>query len=418
VQAARARLNEFSAPFQRQEFQSLDGTPLVGALAIQQDKAKPGVVLVHGFTETKNQKYLMELGTLLYHNGWHVLAMDLRGHGESRTLSPALITFGWKEADDILAGTTFLRDRSQASSVAVLGFSMGARSAVKAMIKDGGQRLQAGMAFSAPIGEPSPVLPPNPAVPLTPVQRFFLSYLGAASFFDYYERSASAYGVSREFLVEETRADTTIAQVKAPLLMVYAFDDSLGLAQLRQGRHDGGSYSLRYRDAVQDHPHVGTLLVDRGGHAGLLYLSDPHWFGTLVLTYLQYWQARQTADVTVQVPPVGLVLEGKLGTESATYTALVRNHGKEALTNVTLSTTLLAEAKVLDCWVGGEALTPCQVAGSQVTWTIPRLSGGKHTAGPFVMTISTVTLPSGKVEAKAWVDTPGTIVQEVTLEKK
>jgi predicted alpha/beta-fold hydrolase len=135
VQEARARLKEFSAPFQRQEFPSLDGTPLVGALAIQQDKAKPGVVLVHGFTETKNQKYLMELGTLLYHNGWHVLAMDLRGHGESRTLSPALITFGWKEAEDILAGATFLRDRSQAPSVAVVGFSMGARSAVKAMIK-------------------------------------------------------------------------------------------------------------------------------------------------------------------------------------------------------------------------------------------------------------------------------------------
>jgi alpha-beta hydrolase superfamily lysophospholipase len=159
----------------------------------QDGKARPGVVLAHGFTETKNQKYIVELSTLLYQNGWHVLAIDLRGHGESRSLSPALITSGWKEADDILAGAKLLREESKPTSVAVLGFSIGGRSAVKAMVKDQGQLLQVGMGLGAPIGEPAPVLPPDPQVPPTPIDRYFLGFLGAASFYEYNERAAKSY---------------------------------------------------------------------------------------------------------------------------------------------------------------------------------------------------------------------------------
>ena len=283
------RHKEYKAPFQLRQYQSLDGTPLAAAMGIHRDgKPHPGVVLAHGFIETKNQKYIVELSALLYQNGWHVLAIDFRGHGDSRKLSQAPITFGWKEADDILAGAKFLRDEAKPTSIATLGFSMGGRSVVKAMIKDGGQLLQAWIALSGPIAEPDPVLPPDPKVVLSPVERFFLGYLGAPSFYDYWEKAANHYGVTRQVLESEQRADTAIAQVKAPLLMVYALDDFLWLAQLKRGRHEGERYSLRYRDAVKDHPYVATLLVDRGNHAGLLYLSDPHWFGTIVMTYLQY----------------------------------------------------------------------------------------------------------------------------------
>ena|SRR5437867_1435518 len=148
VGLARARLKEYEAPFQLRQYQSLDGTPLASAIAIHRDgKPRPGVVLAHGFTETKNQKYIVELSALLHRNGWQVLAIDYRGHGESRKLSSTPITFGWKEADDILAGARFLRDEAKPTSIAALGFSMGGRSVVKAMVKDGGQLLQAGMAL-------------------------------------------------------------------------------------------------------------------------------------------------------------------------------------------------------------------------------------------------------------------------------
>jgi len=413
------RRKEYKAPFQLRQYQSLDGTPLAAATGIHRDgKPHPGVVLAHGFVETKNQKYIVELSALLYQNGWHVLAIDFRGHGDSRRLSQAPITFGWKETDDILAGAKFLRDEAKPTSIATLGFSMGGRSVVKAMIKDGGQLLQAGIALSGPIAESDPVLPPDPKVVLSPVERFFLGYLGAPSFYDYWEKAANHYGVTRQALESEQRADTAIAQVKAPLLMVYALDDFLWLAQLKRGRHEGERYSLRYRDAVKDHPYVATLLVDRGNHAGLLYLSDPHWFGTMVMTYLKYWQARQTDYVTTQVPTVDLLLDGQLGAESATYTVLVRNHGKDPVSNLKLYASLPADARVVGCWVGVDGLSPCSIDGSRITWTIPRIAGGKTTAGPFVSVLGTAVLKSGNFDVTSWIDAPGVIPQEVTLEKK
>ena len=78
-------------------------------------------------------------------------------------------------------------------------------------------------------------MPPDAA------ERGFLDFLKAPSMYDYYERSATSYGVTREFLEGEIRADTTIAAIKSPLLLVYAFDDAGWLRQLRLGRHEGGT---------------------------------------------------------------------------------------------------------------------------------------------------------------------------------
>lgn len=413
---ARARTKTYPPEFQRRELRSADGTPLVAVVALHGDgAARPGVVLAHGFTESKNQKYLVELATLLHRNGWHVLALDYRGHGESRARSGAPITFGWKEADDVLAAARLLRDESRAASVAVLGFSLGGRVAVKAMVKDGGALLQAGMAFGAPIGEPAPLAPPEPNAPLSPIDRVFLGYLGAGSFYEYYGRAAAHYGVTREFLLGEARADTTIAAVRAPLLMVYALDDVLWRAQLRRGHHEGGTFSLRYRDAVRDHPHVATLLVDRGEHAGALYLSDPQWFGSLVLAWLGAWQGH---DAPMRLPAVDLLLEGKMGADTATYSVVVRNSGTARVGDLGVHASLPAGAALVDCWAGVEGTNPCRRDGDRVTWTIPRLSGGKSTAGPFVAVLGTAGLAPGKVDVRAWVDAPDAIVQEVTLEKK
>jgi hypothetical protein len=106
-----------------------------------------------------------------------------------------------------------------------------------------------------------------------------------------------------------TVADTDIEQIKAPLLLLYAMDDLFWIGRLREGQHDGGSMSLAYRDRVATHLNVRTLLVDRGNHAGMLYLSDPHWFGLAVLNYLKYWQARDMAQVTTAVPQLDILAE-------------------------------------------------------------------------------------------------------------
>jgi hypothetical protein len=83
---------------------------------------------------------------------------------------------------------------------------------------------------------------------------------------------------------------------------------------VRAGRVDGGRYSLAFRETVKDHPHVRTLVLDRGNHAGMVYLSDPHWFGLAALSHLKHWQARDVEHVTAAVPPLDVLAEGSVPT--------------------------------------------------------------------------------------------------------
>jgi hypothetical protein len=332
-------------------------------------------------------------------------------------MSSALVTGGWKEADDVLGAVRYLRQTRRATSVAVIGFSMAGRSLVKAMARDGGADIAAGIAVTAPLAAGAPLTPPPPGAVPTPRQRFFLDFLGAPSFYEYYERAARSYGVDLRTLEARAVADVDIAAVKAPLLMLYALDDVFSTGQVRQGRHDGGSLSLAYRDTVRDHSHVRTILVDRGNHAGMLYLSDPHWFGLTVLSYLKHWLARDAEHVTAAVPPLDVLAEGTLSGRAATYRLVVRNHGPVAVGPLDVHLDLPAGARLDHCWLGAEGLGRCASDGSRLTWTLPRLSGGKTTAGPFGATVDLSALKPGPLQATAWIDRLDIVRQEVFLQK-
>ena len=386
VRAAHQRTKPTPAAFRAVRFTATDGTPLAGILGLglyADTTPRPGVVLVPGFTQTSNHKYIIELADLFQRNGWNVLAIDLRGHGISRTLSSAMITGGWKEAGDIIGAVRFLRATSGTISVAVIGFSDGGRALVKAMAGEGAQDIAAGIAVTAPLGPTTPVTPPSPGTTPSPLGQFFLNFLGTSSEYEYYDRAARSYGVDLRTMEARTVADTDIAQVKAPLLLLYATDDMLWLGHVREGQHDGGSLSLVYRDRVASHLNVRTVLADRGNHAGMLYLSDPYWFGLAALNYLKYWQARDVPHVTTAVPPLDILAEGTLAGQVATYRLLVRNHGSIAVGPMDLSVDLPAGARLDQCWVGTVGIGRCAVDGTRLTWTLPTLAGGNTTAGPF-----------------------------------
>jgi hypothetical protein len=81
--------------------------------------------------------------------------------------------------------------------------------------------------------------------------------------------------------------------------------------------------------------------------------------------------------------------------------------------------------------VGAEGLSACADGphGSRrLTWIIPRLAGGKTTAGPFVAVVDVSAAKRGALEARAWITTAegqesGTeknaaaFVQHVTLDR-
>jgi predicted alpha/beta-fold hydrolase len=419
VRAAHLRDTEYSPTFAAMRFFSLDGTPLAGRWAIiYDDKVRPGVVLVPGTPQGKDKKFMVEVAHLFWRNGWHVLAIDQRGDGESRRLSPALMTDGLKEWEDVLAAVRALRSVSKASSIAVVGFSSGGVALVKAMGRDTAGEIAAGIAVTAPIAPRPAITAPPPDWKPNPLQKWFLDRMGAASFYEYYQRAARMYGVDVPALHAEMRADRDVLQVKAPLLMLHTLDDGLMNAHVKAGRHDGGPYSLAFRDTVKDHTSVRTLVLDRGGHAGILYLSDPHWLGLTTRGYLKHWQARDVDHVTRAVPPLDVLAEGMLGEQTVTYRFVVRNHGTKAVGPLDVSLDMPEGGRLAVCWIGVEGLGRCTRDRNRLTWTIPRLSGGKTTAGPFVATVDVSSLKPGTFAATVALDQKDIVAQEVTLEKK
>lgn len=404
VRAAHLLTKDYATAFQKASFNSADGTPLAGMVARHyDDRPRPGVVLVPGVTQTKNLKFMVEVADLFARNGWHVLTIDTRGQGDSRSLSPALNSLGWKETQDVLGAVRYLREAVHATSVAVLGFSQGGRSLVKAMAEDQGQVIAAGIAIAAPLGPYAPITPPDPGRTPSRFEKFLVEFLGARSLHEYYDRSARTYGVDLPAMQKLSTADTSVVRVKKPLLMLYALDDFLLRLAIRGGRHDGGPYSLAYRDSVRDHPYVRTMLVDQGDHAGMLYLSDPHWFGLLTLNYLKHWQANTVEYVTAAAPPLDVLADGQLDGRTATYRLAVRNHGPSAVGIMDVHLRMPSDGRLNSCWVGFEGLGRCTTDGSRVSWTVPRLAGNKSTAGPFVAAIDVSGVKPGAFEARAWI---------------
>ncbi|MCY4639272.1 MAG: alpha/beta fold hydrolase [Chloroflexi bacterium] len=95
------------------------------------DRAPPAVVFVHGLNSVRSAHGAVELAARLVDLGYAVLLFDLRGHGSS---GDAPVSGGYFERWDVLGAYDYLVDeRGHApGDVGVIGFSMGAASAILA----------------------------------------------------------------------------------------------------------------------------------------------------------------------------------------------------------------------------------------------------------------------------------------------
>lgn len=99
--------------------------------------ARPyGLVLVHGIHA--NRQYLLPQARFLAEAGYHLLLIDLRGHGKS---DGEVMTYGYMEAEDVKAAVTYLMDQPGVEHAAALGHSLGAAAVVRAAAED--ERIEA-----------------------------------------------------------------------------------------------------------------------------------------------------------------------------------------------------------------------------------------------------------------------------------
>lgn len=90
-----------------------------------------GIVLVHGVHA--NRAYLIPQAIILAEAGYHLLLIDLRGHGLS---AGANLTYGYQEALDVQAAVNYLLALPGVEQVGVLGHSLGAAATVREAASD------------------------------------------------------------------------------------------------------------------------------------------------------------------------------------------------------------------------------------------------------------------------------------------
>jgi pimeloyl-ACP methyl ester carboxylesterase len=125
-------------PFEEVSLTTDDGVRLA-AWFVPGDRTS-SVVLLHGAGSTRSA--VVRHAAVLHRNGFGVLLVDARGHGDS---DGRAMDFGWNGDEDVTAGVEFLADRGD--RVAVVGMSMGGEEAIGAAAAD--RRISAVVAEGA-----------------------------------------------------------------------------------------------------------------------------------------------------------------------------------------------------------------------------------------------------------------------------
>jgi predicted alpha/beta-fold hydrolase len=282
-----------------------DGAPLTGRLALHLG-SHPGVVVVHGFN-TNGKESVIRWASMLFANGYDVLAADQRdfkaesdaGYGYPDWLQ----TFGWKEAEDVLAAGRFLAAQRGVNSVGLVGFSLGGQDTVLALALDGAAKkrvFSAGLNFSGPADQNTQVYssaaPPGCSTPLCtyPATDALIQLVVPPYTYSdpcvVLDDAAARYGTDPYAILQRESAFHAQTGVKVPLLSFYASDDPLVddfQARMMAGYEVGNPQQL-------------TLELQRGAHA---YFYDRWWQQRAILLYFKQLLPTATADATIGTAP-------------------------------------------------------------------------------------------------------------------
>jgi len=318
----------YPAEFEKVTFSSLDGTPLVGMVGLHKGgRRRPGVVFSHGLFGSKNQNYVLNPALEAFSGwGYNVMTLDLRNFGESQKLSHSPTTGGWKEGQDILAACKFLAEKDEVTSVAAVGYSLGAGSVMNAAYQNrehpyltGGAVAWNGYASMKRMVEYISTRPPVTDM-FFPVYLAFsylhekrrqdmrryvemptaVSYLDGKPFSVDFRRYMSDvvapyYGRDEDEIYELSSPVRFISEVETPLLIVHAEDDPIcPISEME-----------KLAEAVRGNVNTDIWVLPTGSHCAFDGF-DRRWYWTVLREYLDYWaEWEQEAPVVMGVSAAG-----------------------------------------------------------------------------------------------------------------
>lgn len=313
---------------------------LAGRLGLAEDDGVPRVadciVLIPGLLGDNSLWRTRDIAHALRDNGLHVLALELRGYGQTeRRYSDASYCYGVQEVGDLLAVSEWLQAHSYVRETGLIGFSWGANEALLVAWEDGRadddpfvaplmqaqQRPRSGrrhyragvIAFSPVIGFEELVakLEQQWSMLSDPVlnrmqagvrARFaresggpgtgdlgkLVDYEIKQAGFTYSNAIDDAFQYLRLVASPGQPPIRKLDRARIPVLIVQAANDPLGSAQ-------------RVADlfAATSNPNVAGIILPGGGHNGFVSYNRP-FFYSLILHFFHAQQA--DGDVAISVP--------------------------------------------------------------------------------------------------------------------
>jgi uncharacterized protein len=224
-----------------------DGLALPGWYLPAGGMAAPGVVLVHGWESARDRA--LPHAQFLHAAGFHVLALDVRGHGANGAESLP-ISVG-EFAMDAAAGVRWLAARDEVAHVGLLGHSLGAAGALVAAATE--PLVEAVVGVSTP-ADPYSLTRQTfrlAALPIPGLLAWPLAWL-----------TTRVYLRPRGHTVDGVSAKRAVEAISVPVLLVHGDDDQVvpvgHLARLASARQTARP------DAVTQ-----TLVVHEGQHSWL-----------------------------------------------------------------------------------------------------------------------------------------------------
>lgn len=134
--------SDYNLDYEEVDFTSRDGTSLKGWYLPSQTESdqhqEKDLIIAHGLGQNRSVPFAI-LKPLLMEDNYNIFLFDLRAHGDS---GGSLITFGYKEKEDIISAVDYLKNRhgSEAEEEKIelhaLGYSLGAASLLLAAAED------------------------------------------------------------------------------------------------------------------------------------------------------------------------------------------------------------------------------------------------------------------------------------------
>ena len=228
-----------------------DGLDLPGWWIPAGDQPAPGVVLVHGWESSRDRT--LPHAQVLHALGFHVLTVDVRGHGAN---PPETLPLSVGEyAADARAAVDWLRARPEVTRIGILGHSMGAGGSLVAAAGD--PEIDAVIAVAAP-ADPWRLTRQTfrlASLPIPGVVAWPLAWL-----------TTRVYLRPRGHTVASISATRAVRDIAAPVMLVHGTDDGVVPAS-DMDRLAAARRSARPGDVTE------TLLVPGGRHSWLY--EDP-----------------------------------------------------------------------------------------------------------------------------------------------